>query len=99
MIADNFMVNSTIVFDNAIFSDHFAELGFLKYKKISKQHSTIKTFFDKKKIIRQNSLDKLCIHQIGINYIKLQILINDLFTKTIFQALEKHPPIKKFYQK
>ena len=48
MGADNFTVNSTIVFDNAIFSDHFATLGFLKYKKIGKQLSTIKTFFDKK---------------------------------------------------
>ena len=74
MIADNFTVNSTIVFDNATFSDHFATLGFLKYKKISNQLSTIKTFFDKK-ITRQNSSDNLCIHQIGINYIKFRILM------------------------
>ena len=42
VIADNFTVNSTIAFDNAIFSDHFATLCFLKYEKISKQLSTIK---------------------------------------------------------
>ena len=48
MIADKFTVNSTIVFDNAIFSDQVAALGFLKYKKISKQPGTLKTCFDKK---------------------------------------------------
>ena len=48
MIADNFTLNSTIDFDNAIFIDHFATLRFLKYQRISKQLSTIKTFFDKK---------------------------------------------------
>ena len=33
MIAGNFTVNGTIVFDNAIFGDHFVNLDFLNYKK------------------------------------------------------------------
>ena len=94
MIADNFTVNSTIVFDNAIFSDHFATLGFLKYKKISKQLSTIKTFFDKKDYEAEQFRPSLNSSNWDKLYQTPDIdVMFDFFTNTFVQALEKHAPI------
>ena len=98
MIADNFTVNSTIVIDNAVFSDHFAVLGFSKYKKISKQLSTIKTFFDKK----DYEAEQFRLTLYSSNWDKLYQTSDidamfNLFTNTFVQGLEKHAPTKKCF--